>query len=201
MPTTDDLDRKAREYVQAVKRGDLGRQARLQDELDAATREAAARLDAPDALALAAVWYARRGVAVFPCKPRGKEPIVSRGLHAATTDVEQVRSWWQATPAANIGAPTGHLFDVIDLDGREAVLATYGAGVEFPPEIGHSLTAREAGHHVFIAPTGAGNRANIYPHVDYRGRGGYVILPPSVGANGKRYAWTRPLELDVQPAT
>ncbi len=46
---------------------------------------------------------------------------------------------------------------------------------------------------MFIAPTGRGNGANIYPHVDFRGKGGYVILPPSIGANGRRYQWTRPL--------
>ena len=184
------------QYVEACQRNDRGRRARLETELEQVTRTANERLDAPDALVKAAVWYARQGVAVFPCKPRGKEPIVKAGFKAATTDVDTIRAWWNATPAANIGAPTGVLFDVIDIDGREGVGATYGEGVEFPPEIGHSLTSRPAGHHVFIAPTGSGNRAGIYPHVDYRGAGGYVILPPSVGANGVRYVWTRPLQLD-----
>lgn len=183
-------------YVDAILAGNIGLRARLETELEEQGRTAAARLDAPDALAKAAVWYARRGIAVFPCEPRGKKPITRHGLKDATTDETQIRAWWRVTPAANIGAPTGHRFDVIDIDGREGVGATYGRGVEFPPEIGHTLTSREAGHHVFIKPTGAGNRANIYPHVDYRGAGGYVILPPSVGANGTRYVWTRPLQLD-----
>jgi hypothetical protein len=27
------------------------------------------------------------------------------------------------------------------------------------------------------------------PGLDYRGIGGYVLLPPSVGANGQLYLW------------
>ena len=84
---------------------------------------------------------------------------------------------------------------MIDIDGREGIVATYGAGVELPVELGHALTSRDGGHHLFIAPTGRGNGAGVYPSVDYRGKGGYVILPPSVGANGRRYLWTRPLNL------
>ena len=191
----------AEQYLDAIRRGNLGLSARLEDELDAEGRAADARLNAPHALLNAAVYYARRGVAVFPCRPRGKEPITAHGLKDATTDVDRVLAWWQATPDANIGAPTGLTFDVVDIDGREGVLAVYGTAddgkrpIDDVQEIGHSLTARMAGHHVFIEPTGRGNTAKMLPGVDYRGRGGYVILPPSVGANGNRYRWTRPLEV------
>jgi len=185
------------QYVDACIRGDLGRRARLAAELDQQTQDHTDRLAAPDALTKAATWYARRGIAVFPCAVRGKKPITRHGLKDASTDAEQIRTWWRATPAANIGAPTGVLFDVIDIDGPEGIGSTYAAGVKFPPEIGHSLTSRPSGHHVFIKPTGQGNRAGIYPAVDYRGAGGYVILPPSVGANGRRYVWTTPLNLEA----
>lgn len=189
--TADTLEAR---YVRACETGNLGLRARLERELDEATQAANDRLNSPDALLKAALWYARRGVAVFPCEPRGKRPLTAHGLKDATTDADTIRAWWEwHCTGANVGAPTGHLFDVIDLDGREAVGATYGnPDLTFPPapEIGHALTSRQAGHHVFIAPTGRGNGANILPHVDYRGAGGYVILPPSVGANGRRYVWT-----------
>ena len=116
----------AEQYLDAIRRGNLGLSARLEDELDAEGRAADARLNAPHALLNAAVYYARRGVAVFPCRPRGKEPITAHGLKDATTDVDRVLAWWQATPDANIGAPTGLTFDVVDIDGREGVLAVYG---------------------------------------------------------------------------
>jgi len=139
------------------------------------------------------MWYAKNGIAVFPCRARDKRPATSNGFKDATTDVSIVKEWWGAHPDANIGAPTGLLFDVIDADGPEAVGVLYGIGhVDIPEEFGHSLTARAQGHHIFIKPTGAGNKAGIYPHVDFRSIGGYVILPPSIGANGNRYKWTRP---------
>jgi hypothetical protein len=186
----------AERYIEACKRENYGLIARLGDELEAERATELARLDSPNALLNTAVWYARRGVAVFPCEPCGKKPITRHGLKDATTDVDTVAAWWRRTPDANIGAPTGITFDVIDIDGREGIYATYGAGVEFPPEIGHSITTRDAGHHIFIRPSGRGNGASIFPGVDYRGVGGYVILPPSRGANGRRYTWTRPLQID-----
>lgn len=181
-------------YVKACIAGNLGQRARLETELDEAGRTHNARLGAPGALKAAALWYARQGVAVFPCEPRGKRPLTAHGFKDASTEPGVIGSWWTFTPDANIGASTGRLFDVIDIDGREGVASVYGGDVTLPPEIGHSLTSRPAGHHVFIAPTGRGNKASFMPGVDYRGAGGYVILPPSVGANGVRYCWTNVLK-------
>lgn len=188
----------AQQYVEAVERGNIALRVRLEQQLDDETTEANARLTAPDALLKAALWYARRGVAVFPCEYRGKKPLTENGLHDATADEAKILAWWTRRPGANIGAPTGITFDVIDVDGPEAVGVIYGKfdnpdRPTLPAEIGHTLTSRDAGHHIFIAPTGRGNGANIYPHVDFRGVGGYVILPPSIGANGRRYQWTCPL--------
>lgn len=203
MSTTPHLDELARRYVRAIEKGDLGLSARLQDEIEAEQARIEARLAAPDALAKAAVWYARQGIAVFPCTPRAKTPhgaLVPHGLKDATTDAEQVRAWWRACPDANIGAPTGILFDVVDIDGREGVLSVYckderGQYRDLPETIGYALTPREAGHHMFIHPTGRSNTTKFLPGVDYRGAGGYVLLAPSVGANGQRYRWTQPLKI------
>jgi hypothetical protein len=38
-------------------------------------------------------------------------------------------------------------------------------------------------------PTGLGDRAGILPGFDFRGRGGYVVGPPSVHPGGHRYRW------------
>jgi hypothetical protein len=186
-------------YLDAERRGNAGLIARLGAELDKTGQDAEDRLAKPGALLSAALWYARRGVAVFPCMPRDKRPVTEHGFKNATTDEAKIRAWWHDRPDLNIGAPTGRTFDVIDVDGREGVLAVYGpAGdgkrpIDDVDEIGHALTPRDAGHHIFIAPTGRGNTANMLPGVDYRGAGGYVLLAPSVGSNGRRYRWTRPL--------
>jgi hypothetical protein len=47
------------------------------------------------------------------------------------------------------------------------------------------------GCHLYVAATGAGNRARLLPGVDWRGAGGYVVAPPSLHASGERYRWTR----------
>ena len=46
----------------------------------------------------AAVALARKGMAVFPCKPRSKEPATRYGVKDATADVEVVNAWWNGWP-------------------------------------------------------------------------------------------------------
>ena len=53
---------------------------------------------------------------------------------------------------------------------------------------------------IYLAPTGLGN---AYPcdleHVDWRGRGGYVVAPPSRHASGRPYQWLAGRALDTPP--
>ncbi len=158
--------------------------------LDAEDEAERVRLSAPDVLLRAAVYYAREGHPVFPVKARGKAPTTPHGLKDATTDVERVTAWWKATPEANIGLPTGLAFDVIDIDGPAGFwsLADMQDAGAVPPLLGKSFTP-SGGRHLFIEPTGDRNGARLLPGVDYRGLGGYVCVPPSVGANGRRYSW------------
>lgn len=168
-------------------------------------------------LADSAAYYAQRiGWPVFPLVARGKRPLTTNGFYDATRDTEVIAAWWARWPEANIGTPTGADgcgYDVIDIDGRlgiasladlkhadcppdcsaEAFCPALG---ELPPVLFRALTPGGKdgpGFHYFIAPTGDGNGTNIAPGIDYRGAGGYVVAPPSIGANGRRYTWiTRP---------
>ena len=58
-------------------------------------------------LAAAALRYANLGIPVFPCVPGGKQPLTPNGFHDATSVARVVHAWWQRTPDANIGLPTG----------------------------------------------------------------------------------------------
>lgn len=173
----------------------------LAQQIDGEADRRRVRLARRTALAQTAVWYAQQGIPVFPCQPRGKQPFPgSRGFKDASADPELVSRWWRMTPDANIAAPTGIMFDVTDLDGTAGVLAWARVVGDQPlPTIGHVITPRGGGHHLYTKPSGRGNMARKFttylPGVDFRGAGGYVLLPPSFGENGRQYRWAKPLTL------
>jgi hypothetical protein len=170
-----------RQYIQAVERdADEGEIRRLADQLDAVD-------DQPPPLEAAALLYAAWSWPVFPCRPGHKRPATEHGLKDASTDPGQIEDWWRRWPAANIGVATGHLFDVVDIDPpglswwRDMVLRHDMGQESVLPDIhGTVSTPRAGGMHLYIEPSGKGNLAGFAPGVDYRGVGGYVLLPPSV---------------------
>lgn len=162
--------------------------------MDAEDAERRARLLRPEALLKAALWYAARGVRVFPCHPGTKLPMTRHGFKDAGTDPEEIRAWWAVEPQANVGLPTGHQFDAIDVDPPDGYLSLgemRDAGL-IPPTLGRVSTPR--GAHLYIPATGRGNAAGMLPGIDYRGDGGYVIAPPSRTEAGM-WIWSEPLDL------
>lgn len=148
------------------------------------------------ALLPSALWYASAGLHVFPLQPGAKTPLPkSHGCKDATTDADQIRTWWADNPTANVGIATGYLVDVIDIDGPTGVASWADLLNTLPPQLGAVNTPRAGGTHLYVAATGRGNRAGIAPGVDYRGMGGYVVAPPSVNAEGVLYTWRSPLTL------
>lgn len=147
-------------------------------------------------LLAAAIGYLERGWAVLPVAPRGKVPLTRHGLKDATTDRDQVERWWRRAPQANIGVATGPPSGllVVDLDGEEGL----GSWARLEARHGVTLTLEAAtgggGVHLvygYPAGVGLGNSAGrLGGGVDTRGRGGYIIAPPSVHPSGRRYTWT-----------
>lgn len=144
-------------------------------------------------LGAAAEWYAARRLSVFPCRPRGKEPLVPGGFRAATADLAAIREWWRRWPAANIGIPTGRVTGwlVIDIDPRnggdetiESWLARYG---RWPPTA--EAISGGGGRHVVFRYAGGLRCGALAPGVDLKADGGYVIVAPSVHPSGNRYSW------------
>jgi Bifunctional DNA primase/polymerase, N-terminal len=149
----------------------------------------------------AAVEYARRDWFVFPVAPRGKTPILRRGMLAASTDEGLVAAWWKDKPQANIGINCGASgLLVVDLDGEDAVrawidLAALHGGHE------KTLVARTgAGYHLYFLGKGPSTAGRIAPKVDTRAAGGYTIGPPSVHASGAIYRWLDPTREPVPAA-
>jgi hypothetical protein len=140
----------------------------------------------------AALEYAARGWPVLPCVARGKRPHTGHGLHDASTDRDQIRAWWARWPSSNIGLRTGIVHDVLDVDPEGlATLAGLGGADRAVIERGAVVGTPRGGVHVWYLPTGLGNKAGFKAGLDWRGRGGYALVPPSVGANDRAYEWVR----------
>jgi hypothetical protein len=54
-----------------------------------------------------AIRFANLGIPVLPCVAGSKQPLTPNGFHDATSSARIVHHWWQRTPDANIGLPTG----------------------------------------------------------------------------------------------
>lgn len=145
----------------------------------------------PPRLLAAALRYAEWGWPVFPLKPGGKQPATRNGFKDATADADRIRVWWDATPDANIGLPTGIAFDVIDVDVPAGVMPySQLVGDRLVPDAHGQVATASGGLHLYIPATGDGNRAAILPGIDYRGAGGYVVAPPStLGERGRSWSW------------
>ena len=143
----------------------------------------------------AALGYAARGWLVHPLKPRSKEPATAHGFKDATVDPVQIATWWFENPAYNIGIatePSGLL--VVDIDPRN-----YGPGsfltvenIKCSADTYEVLTGGGGRHIYFQLPEEPHAKA-IGMGIDLKGRGGYVVAPPSVTAGPYRVEFDGPV--------
>lgn len=161
---------------------------------------------APDMLARA-LEYLSMGYPIFPvcsplmgrhshgdkeCSSPGKRPLVAWQPYQQRLPTEQeVRSWWGRHPHANIGMATGVLSGVVVLDcdsGEARQLAMERGGLDKTPAV---FTGKPGGIHYWLGHPidEVRNFARKLPGLDFRGDGGYVLLPPSTHASGARYRW------------
>jgi putative DNA primase/helicase len=166
-----------------------------------------------------ALAYAGRGWRVFPlygvtdgactcylkttCEHPGKHPRTQHGFHDATTDAARITEWWEMWPISNIGIATGAVSGlvVIDIDWRNGAEATLAELTAAGRHLWSTAKVRTpGGYHLYYRhPGGAiGSTSNtLGPGIDIRADKGYVVAPPSIGAEGP-YRWevaTEPVDL------
>ena len=142
------------------------------------------------------------------CPGPGKHPRVRDWSRAATTNADEIRTWWRRWPEANVGVVTGResgLFalDVdVDRGGEDLLAALENAHGQLPQTV-DSLTGG-GGRHLLFAYPEKGNVPSksdaLGPGIDVRGEGGLIIVPPSLHASGRRYEWedsSRPFEVEL----
>lgn len=126
------------------------------------------------------------------CSSPGKHPRTANGYKDATSDVEQQENWRKTYPATNWGMATGEVV-VVDIDprnGGDDSFALWEKQNHFPAT--REVITGSGGRHLYYRNHTAidvGNRTNIVPGVDIKGRGGYVIIPPSNHVSGNAYQY------------
>jgi hypothetical protein len=162
----------------------------------------------------AALVYARRGWRVIPlhtpadgrcscgkpdCTSPGKHPRTAHGLKDAACDPAVIESWWSRWPDANVGILTGeesNLF-IVDIDGPKGckTLTNYEKKFGELPETRQVASGREeGGGHLYwqwpdnVTIESRPLKVNGEPSgLDFKGKGGYVVAPPSLHVSGRRY--------------
>ena len=130
------------------------------------------------------------------CSSQGKHPRTKNGLSDATTDADQIRKWWGMWPQANIGAVVPDGYVVVDVDVDD--VATVFAADELPP----TATSRSGrgSHHIYRTSTPIRPKVGVRAHVDLRGPGSYIVVPPSLHVSGLSYEWVVPIERGIADA-
>ncbi len=146
-----------------------------------------------------ALQMAQKGLPVFPISPKDKRPVLRKpeggkgGFHQATTDQNQLRQWWAQHPTAMVGLRTGRCsFFVIDIDNSETAHGLLELG-KLKTELGELpetlIVKTPRGQHIYFQwderlANASIDAGGLGPGVDWRGEGGYVVAPGSVGMTG-----------------
>lgn len=139
---------------------------------------------------IAALKYYDLGFSLLPVAFQTKKALVNwQPNQTNRASREQIEQWFKHKEI-NIGAVTGAASGVVvvDIDTTEPI------GRPLPP----TVTARtgRGGWHLYYKHPGKHVKtcAGVLPHVDIRGDGGIIILPPSTHENGNHYEWVVPPE-------
>lgn len=139
-----------------------------------------------------ALEYLSRGWSVIPIDPEGKTPYVEWSRYQVERpSVAEVKGWF-SWDEMNIGVVTGKVSGivVVDVDASRGGLDTMAS---LSLQSNYMVRTGGGGIHLYYAyPESVSkvkNTVDIFPGVDIRGDGGYVVAPPSLHQSGVRYEW------------
>ena len=152
--------------------------------------------DTPADCSAAALRLRGRGWSVIPIEPHGKRPLVAwREFQQRLATAGEIDAWFGRWPDANVGIVTGQVSGivVVDVDPRHDGIDSLARIEREHGALPLTVEARTGGggRHLYFAHPGAPvpNRVAMHAGIDLRADGGCVVAPPSLHANGGRYAW------------
>jgi len=156
-----------------------------------------------DSMMEVALKLVEMGKPVIPVNRETKRPIIQWREYQKTLPTREEAESWFGSDDVNIGLITGRLsgYVVIDCDSKEAIESF----LERYPDANNTLQIQtgRGRHFYFQYEEGIRNDTGklLGPGIDIRGEGGFVVVPPSVHANGTPYEWlnrNKPIPLNGQ---
>ncbi len=158
-----------------------------------------------------AIRYAELGFSVIPvhsivngncscgspkCKAPGKHPRYKWSEQQITPyTVAELTELWTKVPNANVGIVTGEVSGIIvlDIDGEKGLRSLESVGLPFEDlPVSPTVNTGGGGKHIYYRYPEDENfqtKAGVLPKVDIRGKGGFVVAPPSMHMSGTAYTW------------
>jgi len=139
-----------------------------------------------------ALYYRKIGWSPFPVK-RNKKPFIEwKKYQSEIASEKQTREWWNKYPEANIGIATGKVSGIVVVDIEKG-----GSATGFPPTV-TSKTGGGGIHLLYKYPNKPTKNSvkEIRELIDYRGDGGYIVVPPSLHLSGNKYEWEVPPNME-----
>lgn len=153
-----------------------------------------------------ALGYLGRGWSVVPQQSGAKQPCVRwKPFQQRSPTPEELDAWFTQWPQAGLAVVLGPVSNllVVDVDGAEAhgvLMERLGSEPRAPKAI--SGSGKPHRYHLFFRCPTIATRAKAtpwHPKLEFRGKGGIVVIPPSLHASGNRYRWAEEQSLDELP--
>jgi replicative DNA helicase len=149
------------------------------------------------------------------CKAVAKHPATSAGLKDATLDEVMIEMWFSGPVAPNIGLRAGRAGDggggfiVLDIDPRNGGTESLAQLESEHGPLPATPTEKTGGgglHFFFAHPSPdkpVKNCTRLWPGIDLKADGGYVVVAPSRHKSGGDYVWSpgrTPADVALAPA-
>ena len=142
-----------------------------------------------DILQSALFYLNHCGFSVIPVGQDKKPLIKWQEYQKKKPTTDEIKRWWKEYPEANVAIVTGIISRllVIDIDSPEAEehLSPYLPESLITPMV----STPRGGKHIYLecSDSGVSNCTGVFPKIDVRANGGFVLAPFSTNGTGKKY--------------